>query len=232
MTRNALTAREHAVELKNELETDNAQLRAQAAQTEELATTRERNRRAREIHDGVGHYLTVINVQAEAAQALLKSDPDRASEALDKAARLSRDALADVRRSVGSLHDDDQRAPLIDTVRRLAENAAVPIDFKVVGEPRKLSSASEHALFRAAQEGITNIAKHANATQSWVELDFTSPDLARLSVRDNGQGSPTINSARGFGICGMRERVDLLGGSVQSGDRTEGGFQINVAVPV
>ncbi|GAB5559381.1 MAG: hypothetical protein SynsKO_10280 [Synoicihabitans sp.] len=231
VTRNALQAREQAIELKNELETANAQLRAQAAQTEELATTRERNRLAREIHDGVGHYLTVINVQTEAAQALLKTDPDRASEALAKAAQLSRDALADVRRSVGSLRDDAPRPALIDSVRRLAENAAVPIEFKVTGEPRKLSSASEHALFRAAQEGITNIAKHADATRSWVELDFTSTGRAKLTVRDNGKGATASKSSRGFGICGMRERVDLLGGTVQSGDRREGGFQINVEIP-
>lgn len=232
VTRQALFARENAVELKNELEIANAQLRAQAAQTEELATTRERNRLAREIHDGVGHYLTVINVQTEAAQSLLKSDPERASEALNKAAQLSRDALADVRRSVGSLRTEDMRPPLIDTLRKLTEGAAVPIDFKIKGEPRKLSSASEHALFRAAQEAITNIAKHAEATQSWLELDFSDIARAKLIVKDNGRGAKSgIATSRGFGICGMRERVDLLGGKVSSGERAEGGFEVYVEIP-
>lgn len=230
ITREALGAREHAIGLKNELENANQQLRAQAAQAEELATIRERNRLAREIHDGVGHYLTVINVQAEAAQALLKTEPNRANEALGKIAGLSRDALADVRRSVGSLRAEDQRPPLVETLRDLAKNAAIPIEFTIVGEPRPLSSAAEHTLFRAAQEGITNIAKHAHATESWLELDFTAADRAKLKLKDNGQG-PGQNETSGFGICGMRERVDLLGGSVTSGKREEGGFQINVEVP-
>ncbi|MBT5902697.1 MAG: sensor histidine kinase [Opitutaceae bacterium] len=232
VTRQALLAREHAIELKNELEIANAQLRSQAAQTEELATTRERNRLAREIHDGVGHYLTVINVQTEAAQSLLKSDPERASDALNKAAQLSRDALADVRRSVGSLRTEEKRPPLIDTLRNLTVGAAVPIDFKVIGESRQLSTASEHALFRAAQEALTNIAKHAQATQSWLELDFSDVARAKLVVKDNGCGTRSgIADSRGFGICGMRERVDLLGGTVSSGDRAEGGFQVYVEVP-
>lgn len=231
VTRNALQAREHAISLKNKLEDANEQLRTQASQTEELATTRERNRLAREIHDGVGHYLTVINVQAEAARALLDSDPSRAGEALDKVSRLSRDALSDVRRSVGSLRAEDNRPPLIQTIQNLTINAAIPVEFKIIGEPRSLSSASEHALFRAAQEGITNIAKHAQATQSWLELDFTANDRAVLNLRDNGQG-PQSNKSDGFGICGMRERVDLIGGTVTSGRRDEGGFQILVEVPV
>lgn len=230
VTHDAVSGRLKSAALATELQAANEQLRAQATQTEELATTRERNRLAREIHDGVGHYLTVINVQAEAAQALLETEPGRANEALEKIAGLSRDALADVRRSVGSLRAEDQRPPLVETLRDLAKNAAVPIDFKIVGEPRSLSSAAEHTLFRAAQEGITNISKHANATQSWLELDFTAADRAKLKLKDNGQG-PGQSETSGFGICGMRERVDLLGGSVTSGKRDEGGFQINVEVP-
>ncbi|MDA8528095.1 sensor histidine kinase [Opitutaceae bacterium] len=178
---------------------------------------------AREIHDGVGHFLTVINVQTEAAQSLLKSDPERASEALSKAAQLSRDALADVRRSVGSLRTEEKRPTLIDTLQKLTAGAAFPIEFKIIGEPRKLSTASEHALFRAAQEAITNIAKHAEATQSWLELDFSDIARAKLVVKDNGRGAKSgIATSRGFGICGMRERVDLLGGKVTSGERAEG----------
>ena len=180
----------------------------------------------------MGHYLTVINVQTEAAQSLLKSDPERASDALNKAAQLSRDALADVRRSVGSLRTEEKRPPLIDTLRNLTVGAAVPIDFKVIGESRQLSTASEHALFRAAQEALTNIAKHAQATQSWLELDFSDVARAKLVVKDNGCGTRSgIADSRGFGICGMRERVDLLGGTVSSGDRAEGGFQVYVEVP-
>jgi signal transduction histidine kinase len=103
ITKQALLAREREEHLRRELEAANAQLRAQAAQTAELATTRERNRLAREIHDGVGHYLTVVKTQLDAAAALVATDPARARSAIDKAARLAHDALEDVRRSVGTL---------------------------------------------------------------------------------------------------------------------------------
>ena len=156
-TRDALRAREHAIGLRDDLEAANQQLREHAEQAEELATIRERNRLAREIHDGVGHYLTVINVQVEAARALLKSEPQKSADALDKAARLSREALADVRRSVGSLRTDEQNAPLVESLRSLIADANLPVKFSMDGTPRPLPTATEHALFRATQEGLTNI---------------------------------------------------------------------------
>ncbi len=231
VTHNALNAREHAINLKNELESANAQLVAAAQQTEELATTRERNRVAREIHDGVGHYLTVINIQLEAAQSLLAKEPDRAAEAIGKATRLSRDALADVRRSVGSLRSDDQPLSLADALRDLTTDAGVPVELEISGPPRKLSSAADHALFRAAQEGLTNIRKHAAAQRSWIRLDFADPARTRLTIEDNGVGSPTKHNSAGFGLKGMHERVELLGGSVTTGNRDDGGFSLQVEVP-
>lgn len=230
VTVDAVRGRMTAASLTEELETANAQLRAHAAQAEELATTRERNRLAREIHDGVGHYLTVINVQVEAARTLLDTDPQRSRQALDKVARLSRDALEDVRRSVGSLRSDKSSPPLTDTLQALVKDAEIPVKVTVRGEPRQLSSASEHALFRAAQEGITNISKHASAKHSWIELDFTSGDRTRLIVTDDGRG-PSDQETTGYGLRGMHERVELLGGEVRSGRRAAGGFELHVEVP-
>ncbi len=231
VTRDALLAREHAISLKDELEAANAQLRAQAAQAEELATTRERNRLAREIHDGVGHYLTVINVQLEAAQTLMDSDPNRAIEAINKAANLSRDALNDVRRSVGSLRTEENRPPLDESIRQLTADAGVAVDLTVAGEPRQLSEAANHALFRAAQEGLTNVRKHARANRSWVKLDFADPARTRLTIEDDGQGPASDEPAAGFGLRGMNERIELLGGQVRSGPRVGGGFSLQVEVP-
>jgi len=232
VTRDALRAREHALALKEELEAANLQLRAQASQAEELATTRERNRVAREIHDGVGHFLTVINVQLEAAQTLLDSDPDRARAAVNKATRLSVDALNDVRRSVGSLRTDEKRPPLDKSIRQLTADAGVAVDVTVAGQPRPLSEAAHHALFRAAQEGLTNIRKHAHATRSWVKVDFADPTHTRLTIEDDGCGPQSEQSAKGFGLQGMHERIELLGGRVQSGPRDGGGFSLQVEVPV
>lgn len=232
VTRDALLAREEAMRLKEELENANAQLRAQATQAGELAITRERNRLAREIHDGVGHYLTVINVQLEAAATLLANDDaDRAAGSLHKAAGLSRDALDDVRRSVGSLHTDVKRPPLDEAIRDLTTDAGVPVKFTVAGKPRPLSEAANHALFRAAQEGLTNIRKHATASQSWITLDFADPARTRLTVEDDGIGPTADATTDGFGLRGMHERIELLGGRVESGPRTTGGFMLNVEVP-
>lgn len=231
VTRDALVAREHAMGLKEDLENANAQLRAQAAQAEELATTRERNRLAREIHDGVGHYLTVINVQLEAAQSLLTKDPERATQAINKATTLSRDALNDVRRSVGSLRTEEQRPPLDESIRRLSADAGVNVDIEIAGEPRRLSEAANHALFRAAQEGLTNIRKHARASHSWVKLDFADPARTRLVIEDDGQGPSNQAVPAGFGLQGMNERIELLGGRVSSGPRLGGGFSLQVEVP-
>lgn len=233
VTKNAVDMHLRSTALAAELEQANTQLRAHAEQAGELATTRERNRLAREIHDGVGHYLTVINVQAEAARSVLAKDPAQAASALEKVARLSREALEDVRRSVGTLRSDDNRPPLPEAVRSLGADAGLPVEIDVTGEPRSLSSAAEHALFRAAQEGLTNVRKHAQARSARVHLDFTDTARIRLSVADDGHGTPASSNGEttGFGLRGMRERIGLLGGRVESGPGPEGGFLLTVEVP-
>ncbi|WP_221029435.1 sensor histidine kinase [Actomonas aquatica] len=232
VTQNALLAREHAMALSNQLEAANAQLRAQAAQAEELATTRERNRLAREIHDGVGHYLTVINIQLEAARSICTKDPAKAALAVEKAARLSREALDDVRRSVGTLRTDNQLPPLAEAIRNLTTDAGLPVELTIAGEPRRLPTAAEHALYRAAQEGLTNVRKHARASRAALALDFSHDAHIRLSVEDDGQGAASTPSSDGFGLQGMRERIGLLGGQVTAGPRPAGGFTLTVEVPV
>jgi len=231
VTYDAVKERLKSAALTEELQEANQRLRDHASQAEELATTQERNRLAREIHDGVGHYLTVINVQLEAAQSVLKSDPPRAAEAIDKATILSRDALNDVRGSVGSLRTEAQRPPLHESIRQLTEDAGIDIDMTVQGEPRQLTSAADHALFRAAQEGLTNVRKHADAQRSWVKLDFVDPARTRLVVEDNGCGPDTTHGFEGFGLRGMHERIELLGGTVRTGSRRGGGFLLEVEVP-
>lgn len=230
ITKQALLARQREETLRRELEVANAQLRAHAAQTEELATTRERNRVAREIHDGVGHYLTVVKTQLDAAGALLPGDPVRAQGAIAKAARLAHDALEDVRRSVGTLRTDVTRPPLPEALRALAADASpVPV-VQVQGLPRPLAPAAEHALFRSAQEGLTNLRKHARATAATLTLDFRAPDRVRLELADNGVGL-NGKSGQGYGLQGIRERTEVLGGRVETGAPATGGFRLCVEVP-
>ncbi len=233
LAREAFTARKKSEQLAAELAAANAQLRAQAAQTAELATTRERNRLAREIHDGVGHYLTVIKTQLDAAHALLPAAPGRAADSVTKAARLAGEALDDVRRSVGTLATDTARPPFIDTLRQLAHDCEGNATLRVIGDPRPLTAAAEHALFRTAQEGLTNVRKHAAATATTVTLDYRDAARVRLTLVDNGRGRNSASApTSGFGLRGLRERFALLGGQVIAENRPDGpGFALTAEVP-
>jgi signal transduction histidine kinase len=230
ITKQALDARAKQETLRREIEAANEQLRAQAAQTEELATTRERNRVAREIHDGVGHYLTVVKTQLDAAVALIPTRPDDAATAVRKAAKLTAEALDDVRRSVGALRADAARPPLPEALRELVAHGEPVPTFTVEGTPRPLAPGIEHALYRAAQEGLTNIRKHARATTALVRLDFRAPSRIVLELADNGVGT-NGHATGGFGLQGLRERIEVIGGSFQAANRLEGGFALRVEVP-
>lgn len=230
ITKQALDARAREAKLREEVEAANQQLRDHAAQAEDLATTRERNRVAREIHDGVGHYLTVVKTQLDAAAALMPSQPGKALEAVTKAAKLAGDALDDVRRSVGALHTDVARPPLPEALRALTQEAGLPVTVRVEGEARPLPPGIEHALFRSAQEGLTNIRKHAAASAAEVALDFRPAGRVTLAVTDNGKGAGGATGG-GFGLLGIRERIEVLGGRVESGNRRGGGFTLTVEVP-
>ena len=231
ITRQALSARSREEKLRREVEAANRQLHDYALQASDLATTRERNRVAREIHDGVGHYLTVVKTQLDAASALLPAHPDRARESVLKASRLTGEALEDVRRSVSALRADTGRPPLPEALKELAAQGTPVPTFAVEGAPRPLSSAVEHALFRAAQEGLTNIRKHARATSALLVLDFRTPQRIRLELSDNGVGTIHGSTNPGFGLVGLRERIELLGGEIETANRLDGGFALRVEVP-
>jgi len=230
LTKHAILGREREERLRRELEAANTQLRAHAAQAEELATTRERNRVAREIHDGVGHYLTVVKTQLDAAAALLPADPTRARHAVTRAAGLAAEALDDVRRSVGKLRTDAPRRPLPEALQELAAHGEPVPAVQVLGTPRELSAAAEHALFRSAQEGLTNVRKHARARSATLQLDFRAPDRVRLELADDGAGAHGAPAA-GHGLQGLRERAEILGGRMTAAPRPGGGFALAVEIP-
>jgi signal transduction histidine kinase len=246
-------ARREAERLSRELAQANQRLQAQAARMAAVATLEERNRLAREIHDGLGHYLTTIHVQLEAAQALQPADPDRALAAVVKAHGLARDALLEVRRSVSSLRADrpppalvvrlqDLVASVNDPLRAAAaasgagegrpppRGTGLAVQFEVLGDPRPLAPEAELGLFRAAQEGLTNVRKHAAATQASVIIDFRETDRVALRVVDDGRGC--ANPAGGHGLAGLAERLALLGGEIRANNAPAGGFRLEAALPV
>ncbi len=230
ISKRALDFQKREEKLRHEVEAANEQLRAYAAQAGDLATTRERNRLAREIHDGLGHYLTVVKTQLDAATALLPAQPDRARDSVAKAAKLTGDALDDVRRSVGSLRTDTDRPPLPEALRALTAEAGLPVAVRLEGAYRPLPPGIEHALFRSTQEGLTNIRKHAAATAAEVLLDFRPAGRVILAITDNGRGASGANGT-GFGLRGIGERIGVLGGRVESGNRAAGGFALTIEVP-
>ncbi len=226
-------ARERAERLMVELEEANVQLAAYATQAEELAMTQERNRLAREIHDSLGHYLTIVNVQIEAAKVVMDSDPDRALDAMDKAQELAQKGLNRVRESVAALRESPvSNRPLDEAIAALVQetgSSGIVTEFKVAGEPQALEDKVALALYRAAQEALTNVRKHARASRVDVLLDFR-PDEVRLEVKDNGVGA--AETTGGFGLLGVRERMQLLGGSLETSTGAGKGFCLTASVPV
>jgi len=228
-------ARNQVQRLAAELSSANQRLREYAVQAEELSATRERNRIAREVHDSLGHFLTVANVQLEAARVLWSTDPARAQESVLKAQSFIQEGLLDVRRSVASLRNSPLNNKSLP--QALAELAAAAgsekpaATFTVLGSARNLAPPIELSLYRAAQEGLTNARKHANATSVQVVLDFQQKDCVLLRVQDNGMGASQTFGPGVFGLRGLRERAQLLGGAVEIESAPNAGFTLNFHVP-
>jgi signal transduction histidine kinase len=192
----------------------NAQLRQYALRVEDVATLQERNRIAREIHDSLGHSLTVFNLHLEAALRLLESDPDEAKSLLVEAKQLGKTALQEVRESVSALRSDPLKekdlgeaiAILIEDFQRSTN--IIPIC--QLGIPRSISSEMKTTIYRIVQEALTNICKYAIATEVNIQLTVTSE--LTLTIQDNGRGFEPMQTTTGFGLQGMRERTLAIGG--------------------
>jgi signal transduction histidine kinase len=231
---NAEEARQRTQILADQLETANHQLSSYAAQAEELATTRERNRLAREIHDSLGHYLTVINVQIEAARTIMAQNPEQAGDALIKAQTLTQEGLASVRQSVATLRESPLRdRPLAEAITGLVEesrNAGLVTEFEIKGNGRPLEPKAELTLYRAVQEGLTNVRKHARASRVDLTLDYQGHEQVCLTIEDNGVGAEQTKNG-GFGLLGVQERVKLLGGKILLETAPNNGFKLTIVIP-
>jgi signal transduction histidine kinase len=218
-------------QLRRDLAEAHAQLREYATQAERLATAQERNRLARDIHDGLGHSLTVVQMQVKAARAVLPADPAKADEVLAKAQQQSEEALGAVRRSVRALREPRSTGPLPEALSALAAEASatgVPARLDVSGTPRPLPDDAQEALYRAAQEGLTNVRKHARASRADLLLAY-GEHAVRVEVRDDGVGS--AGSSAGFGLVGLRERAARLGGELRVESAPGAGHTLSMEVP-
>ena len=203
-----------------------------SAEVAQLAAANERNRLAREIHDTLGHYLTVIHVQLEAARALVPTEPDRGLVAIARAQTLAKDGLTAVRQSVKALREDsrvegigDQLAALVQAVR----DETFTADFSATGTSRAVPAAVALALHRTTLEALTNVRRHAAATRVRIELAFRTDGRVALHVEDDGRGARATSG--GFGLSGIRERAEQLGGSVAYRTSPGQGFVIDVELP-
>lgn len=231
--------REEIERLAAELEEANHHLKDYAMRLEELTTAQERNRLAREIHDGLGHYLTAMNLQAQVVSTLLTHEPERAQQALARMQAMIQEALDDVRRSVAELRSEpilgsnliEALLPIVDESR--AEGLAT--ELVVNGEVRPLSIATRLTLYRAVQEGLTNVRKHAQASRVMITIHFAANQV-RLRIQDNGAGSVvdmdhTNNEKNRFGLFGLKERVQLLGGTMMIQTSPGQGFCLDILLP-
>ncbi|MFJ5680606.1 sensor histidine kinase [Streptomyces sp. NPDC093097] len=232
-----------------------AQLEEKAARLEKereaqarIAVAAERARIARELHDVVAHNVSVMVVQADGAAYVLDGSPDQARQALETISGTGRQALAEMRRLLGVLRTGEQAegeeyvpqpgveqlADLIDQVR----GAGLPVDFRVVGEPRPLPSSVELTAYRIVQEALTNTRKHGGpGVSATVRLTYRDDDLDLL-VEDDGRGAQHElyesggADGLGHGLIGMRERVGMVGGLLDAGPRPGGGFRVNAVLPL
>jgi signal transduction histidine kinase len=224
---------------------------AQAERTREEEARRqvdaERLRIARELHDVLAHGIATINVQAGVAAHVLHERPDHAEQALRTIKATSKDALRELRSIVGVLRDADETesrepTPGLSQLDRLIEatcQAGVPTKLAFSGRRRALPATIDLAAYRIVQESLTNVLRHAGPASAGVAISYADDEMT-ISVEDDGSsgngGSDGTNGHRptapGHGILGMRERAHALGGELDAGPRTDGGFRVRARLPV
>lgn len=199
------------------------------------ATSEERGRIARELHDVIAHGVTVMVVQAGAADQIIERDPARARQALVAIQDTGRQALTDLRRLLGLVRDDDtmRLAPrpglqeldaLVDEMRM----AGVPIEVEIRGTPRELPAGVDLSAYRILQEALTNVLKHAGEARARVVVAY-APNAIELEVVDDGRAQA---QGHGHGLVGMRERVMLYGGTLEAGPAEARGYRVRARLPL
>lgn len=222
-------------EAQEQLKKANARLREYALKIEELATVQERNRIAREIHDSLGHSLTVFGIHLEGALRLLRSNPDKAEELLSEIKQLNTKTLKEVRQSITSLRCDPLQEKSL-----LTEIALLITEFhKSTGIlPKfdhqlksKLSHDLNLVIYRIVQEGLTNIRKYAQPTEVKIGIIESTEDL-EIMIADNGKGFDLSQNTTGFGLQGMRERALALMGKLEIMTAPNQGCRIIAKLPL
>jgi signal transduction histidine kinase len=227
-------------------EADEAKERAARAEREReeratAAVSEERARIARELHDVVGHSVSVMTVQASAVRRLLRPEQQRERDALLIVEQTGREALAEMRRMVGVLRRPEEAPALapqpslehLDGLVAQAREAGLPVELRIEGEPVQLPAGLDLTAYRLVQEGLTNAMKHAHAERTQVVVRYGDNDI-EVTVSDDGRGTLGGDGAAsgGHGLVGMRERVSVYGGELEAGPRPGGGYRLRARLPV
>ncbi|MFD7275509.1 sensor histidine kinase [Streptomyces sp. NPDC059862] len=211
---------------------------AYAEEEARLRATQERLRIAREVHDVIGHNMSMIHVQASSALHRLQKDPGQAQEALTAIKQGSKEGLKELRATLGVLRQVDEEAPTtpspglsrIDELVSSAARAGLDVRIEQSGTGSPLPAAVDLAAYRIVQESLTNAVRHSGARH--VVVRFHHGDRAlTLSVQDDGEGAPPAGHGVGSGIAGMRERARALGGTLNAGPGSAGGFVVRTRLP-
>jgi signal transduction histidine kinase len=227
------------LEQVREAEERAAQIERQREEQAREAVAEERARIARELHDVVGHSVSVMTVQASGVRRLLRPDQEREREALLVVEQAGREALAEMRRLVGVLRRPEEAPALapqpslqhLDRLIEQAREAGLPVDVQIEGDPTELPAGVDLTAYRLVQEGLTNAMKHSQATQAEVIVRYGA-DAVELVVSDNGRGTSDGKAdSGGHGLVGMRERVTVYGGELEAGPRPEGGYTLHARLP-
>lgn len=197
----------------------------------EKAAAEERLRIARELHDAVGHDVSLMVVQAQALGAT--AGDERVREATDAIADLGRRAMGEMHRTLRALRGDAEREPRpslagLDEVLDGARAAGVPVTVSVEGAPRELPGSLDASAFRIVQEAVTNVVRHAAGAPAAVRVRYGEEAL-ELWVRDEGGGA--VGMRGGHGLAGMRERAELFGGTLTAGPMNGRGFEVHATLP-
>lgn len=215
---------------------------AERQQEEALrAAAEERVRIARDLHDVVAHHISVIAVQAEAAQEVLAAHPERAEGAMATVAETARSALGELRRMLGVLRSEAHRAPqpdltAVDDLVASVRGAGLAVELRTTGPARPVDGLVGVTTYRIVQEALTNVLRHADARRACVELEFEEDALV-VRVADDGRGlraavPGAAEGGGGHGLVGMRERVSVLGGRLETGPAPGGGFTVEARLPL
>ena len=221
------------------LEDRAARLEREQQANAQIAAAAERARIARELHDVIAHNVSVMVVQADGASYALRSDPERAAAALAAISRTGRQALGEMRRLLGVLRSGDERVDLapvpgLAQLRELlgqARDAGMAVSLTIDGEPRDVSEGAGLAAYRVVQESLTNTRKHGGpGAAAAVRMTYRPGGLV-LQVTDDGLGALAASDGTGHGLTGMRERIEMYGGTVQAGPLPGGGYQVTALLP-